>query len=127
MQAQALIAAQDRRQQFQGERMASTACYRGTQLSIRRLRGLNTLFPQQIHPFICRQACDGMLLHVGWRVILGSSRHRPAGKQDTAATEPAIEDVKPLPKPRIISLSCLAIQQILELIYDYKTGMIYDI
>src|SRR6266704_5596458 len=127
MQAQALIAAQDRRQQLQGERMASTAHYRNTQLCICRLRGLNALFPQQIHPFICRQACDGMLLHVGWRVIVSSSRHGPAGEQDAAATAVAIEDVKPLSKPRIIGLPCLTIQQILELIYDYKTGMSWRI
>src|SRR6266566_7492039 len=127
MQAQALIAAHDRRQQLQGERVAGTSCYRNAQLSLCRLSGLNTLFPQQVYPFICRQACDGILLHVGWRVILGSSRHGPAGQQDAAATEPAIEDVKPLSKPRISSLSCLAIQQVLKLIYDYKTEMIWRI
>ena len=62
-----------------------------------------------------------------WRVILGSSRHGPTGQQDAAATEPTIKDVKPLPKAQIIGLPCLTIQQILELIYDYKTGMIYSI
>src|SRR6266851_6855000 len=127
MQAQALIAAQDRRQQLQGERMTGTSCYRNAQLSLRRPCDLNTLFPQQIHPFIHRQACNRMLLHVGWRVIVGSSRHGAAGEQDAAATEPAIEDVKPLSKPRISGLSCLTIQQVLELIYDYKTGTIYGI
>lgn len=44
-----------------------------------------------------------------------------------AATEPTIEDVKPLAKRRIVSLACLAIQEVLELIYDYKTGVIYGI
>lgn len=127
MQAQALITAQDRRQQLQGERVACTARYCGTQLCVRRLRGLNTLFPKQIYPFIRRQACDGILLQVGWWIILGSSRHRATGEQDAAATETAIEDVKPLPKPRISSLSCLAIQEIFELIYDYKTGMLWRI
>src|SRR5713226_4198931 len=107
--------------------MTSTAHYGGTQFSLCRLCDLNALFLQQVYPFIRRQACDRILLHVGWRVILGSSRHGPAGQQDAAATEPAIEDVKPLPKPRISSLSCLTIQQVLELIYDYKTGMIYGI
>src|SRR5260370_30450758 len=107
--------------------MASTAHHRDTQFCIRRLSSLNTLFPQQIHPFIRRQACDGMLLHMSWRVILGPSRHGPTGQQDAAATEPAIEDVKPLSQPRISGLSRLTIQQILELIYDYKTGMIWRI
>src|SRR5216683_278223 len=98
MQAQALITAQDRRQQLQRERMTGTTCYGYAQLSICRLGDLNTLFPQQVYPLIRRQACDGILLHMSWRVILGSSRHGPTGQQDATATEPAIEDVKPTPQ-----------------------------